>query len=235
MADFPALYGEGVSTAYADTFYQLAEEVAGIVDDPSLTPDFFMRLMNRGLGEIVAKLATYNVYLPSLAVQGESTARDDSDSVTMPPNYHGNLESVFDATVGCYLKVVPWDTMRRLRESGLPGRLRCVSVSGGLLHYYGRPDNDHLLRFSYHRLPSPLGRQDRVVAIPPELTPAILINYAAMRGFERVEQDPGDGKVQTKYHAALFNDALLTVVQEVGPWPAQPIEPSDYMGWGERW
>lgn len=231
-ATLPASRAEMESSAYSDTFYQLATEAVKMVQEPTYTENVVMRLMNRGMREICARLSASNVYLPSLVKTGEVTAYPDALSCRLPADWFGNLHEAFDLTVGNTLRVVTWDRLREIRSNQIPGRLHSVCVHGNALHYLRAPDNAHRLRLSYVCLPPEMHTTDRVAALPPELTPDTLLNYAAWKGYERIEQEQDSQKVQTAYHKAALDSAILTLIQEIGPWPLPIVQPEDAGGWG---
>lgn len=234
-ASFPLARGDGEVTAYAETFYQLATEASATVQDPTFDASAAMKQMNRGLKEICARLATMNTYLPSLAKEGEVVAYPDAEFCRLPADWFGNLREVFDVTVGIPIRIVDWEMMRHMRTTRLPGRLHSASVNAGKLYYWHAPDNEHVLRLSYICQAPSLNPTDRVTSLPPEVSPEILLNYAAWRGYSLVEQEDNGQRPNTAYHKGEFEDSLIRLVQEIGPWPLYPVEPNDAARWGEVW
>jgi hypothetical protein len=218
----------GTSDAHTDVLHQIAGEVLEIIKDPSQTEAKVVRYINRGLGEIVAKLAARRVYLPSLATEAEVETLTATDTVALPADWHGNLHGAFDLTRGRGVRVMPWTELQRMRGAGpiKSGLLRGVAAYGRQLRYWLVPDMPHRISLQYHRLPSPLVvSTDKPFELPVELSTKLLIDYACAAAFSAWEQDQGDPRVQTNDYRQQFEAALDVLAREIGPWPkeADPI------------
>lgn len=234
MADgdllLPASTSEAEVSAYEDNVSSLVQEILDNVQDPATDSNKVVRVLNRGLREMVATLAQQNVWLPSLATTGYAVARSDSLDCRLPANFHGNLHRVVDLVNGSVMQIVDWSAMQDMMDSGLPGSLHSVCLYGGVLKYWHAPDNDHRLGLSYFAFPPRLALTSRATSLPPELSSSLLVNYGLWKLYEEMETEQNDGRANTKYYMGLYNEQLLMVVRNIQAFPGAVVQPVDFMG-----
>ena len=231
VAECPAPAAEGLVGAYSDTTNDLVEEVKDYVQDPSITSAKILKIINRGMLEIITRLANQGVYLPSLATTGIVHTNPDDMAVSLPADWHGNLHAAVDLTVGRRLNLTTWDQMQPMVNSWpeLPGVLHSVAVYAKQLRYWRSVEESHDIKLWYHRVPLPLALSDKPMVLPVEMSSTILLHHACSRIWSMIEQEQNDKKVNTQYHESLYQDALKQIAMEVGPWPTDPIQLRDTM------
>lgn len=237
-ATISSLAGSGLSDAHTDTLHRIAEEVLDVVDSPELKEATVSRYINRGVLEIVAKLARRRVYLPSLLATAEVETAVNADAVSLPADYHANLHGALDMESGRFLVVRPWPVLQRMRQPGplRSGAVTAVAVYGQRMRYWMIPDTPRRIAVQYHRLPVPLvATTDKPFEVPVELSTRILVDYAAGEAWSNLEQEMGDARVQTNDCRARVAEALDVLAMEIGPWPAEAAPITDAMDWGHAW
>lgn len=239
MADasiiIPQAAASGVKDAHEDTLHQLVEEVLDTIQDPSIDEPSVQRWLNRGLGDIIAKLARRHVYLPSLATSGEVETMTATEAVALPADWHGNLHGAWDNTTGRAIMVRPWSVLQRMRGPGplQHGQIAGVATFARQLRYWRVPHAPRRITIQYHRQPTPLvAGTDKSWELPVEVASAMLVNFACAAGFAQVEQEQNDGKANTAYHQNRYLEALETLAVDIGPWPEEATPVTDEMGWG---
>ena len=232
-ATLPSLEISGEATAYTDTISEIVQEVLGIVRDPSLDTAFVLRLINRGIREMLAILASQNVWLPSLETTAPVVVPAFASTCPLPPNLQGNVHRVA-LEDGKTLQLIDRTRLRFFIDANYRSRLQYAAVYGNQLAVWGTSTEAVTLHVSYYRLPDRLTLDSRVTSLPVELSTSLLVNYCLMTCFGIIEQEQNDGKVNTKYYGAFYSEQLQNVVRVVGGFPLAEQQPFDEMG-AARW
>ena len=186
------------------TLAELEEGVMEAVQDDSFAGSV-RRFINQGVLWVAGAFK-----LTTLDASDVVTCTADAGSVALPANYMHGLYWVDDGIARIGDPVYYHDFARFQRyhpDLTLTGRLRDVAVKGRMLYYADRDDKELTIRF--FETPQPLVNGSDVPDFLPEhLQEPILVNYAASRIFNLIEDGIEDAKTNTKIYNSLLGGAV---------------------------
>ena len=206
----------------------LIDEVISIVTDPSLSEPRITNLINEGYERIAARVTDP---LPDL--EKVDTVRTDTSLayVSLPPDYHRNLEVVYDQSQRQNLRVLKSFQLLSVEYPGLDqtGNIDCVAVmANSRLYYQGIPATAHTLTLQYFKKPTEMVRDSQEpIALPSGLHYRLLVNYACKEIFSKIEDGMEGQKINTNYHSTEYEKAFIELENIVVPRSTSPIEIND--------
>jgi len=198
------------------TSEELIQLLAESINDETYTSDDLLTWINRVILEIAGGiyLPGENVVSPPLPDLFEmSTVMTDLNFpyVGLPANYHRQLHQVFDEDereIDLYGSFIAFSSDFPLfNKKGRQVQAACVK--GPYLYYQPLPYKEVELTLHYYRRPVLLEDDDDIPdGIPEHLHDRLIVNRAAQRIFERIENGIDGDKVNTTYYRELFYAAL---------------------------
>jgi hypothetical protein len=198
------------------TFEELQNRASILVRDPSRTEDIsFADIINQGVAEIAGGMQSslgswITPPLPELLTIGIVATATDSAYVSMPDDFQRTLQFAVKASgqeVGISNSFIEFaETYPLLNKSGIISE---VIEHGGNIYYQGIPTVSEVLTVHYHRMPVAMVRDSDVPdGIPLHLQIPLLVNYAAWKAHEFIEdgmegETPNTQKFMTFFMAAL--------------------------------
>lgn len=150
--------------------------------------------------------------LPSLQTSSTVTAVKDTDSVSLPDNYHHNLYRVENTTSGRVCKSVYNFKVLAQMHDGLTvaGSVVDVSAENGILHYRKQPTVDETLKLYYNSKPTALTDETTSTpsCLPGHLHDPILVSYILYDKFSEIEEDIQGQKINTYFYWERFLNGI---------------------------
>jgi len=199
------------------TFLALQTLVIQIMQDSSLDASIPGKL-NQGVSEIAGGMqstvgSVITPPLPGLFSIGTVDTVTDAAFVSMPATYQRGLQFVAGENgveidiANSFIEFASDNPL--LARSGY---IYEVAEKGGNLYYQGIPTAAETTTLHFYRLPVDMsGDTDTPDGIPLHLQIPLLVNYAAWKLFELVEDGIEDQGVNTQKHMGLFLRALRTL------------------------
>jgi len=178
----------------------LEKEVLNIVQDSSYEGRV-LPFLNRGLLEVAKR---FN--LASLDASQTINCLATQDQVDLPDDYMKTVYFVSDGknrigrpslyyNLGLFLQKHP--------DRTIAGPIVDVAINNAALLYTGREDKDLTIR--YFTAPVPLVKNsDKPICIPEHLQEPILVNYAAWKIYDLIEDGIEGKKTNTNYYFNLY-------------------------------
>lgn len=205
------------------TFEELIARTDLLVDDDSLT-DSLGSFINQGVYEIAGGMPSLldgitnplpNVLtppLPELLTIDTVNTSITKPYVDMPADFHRDLQFVTSSSgseidiANSFIEFV--ETYPLLNKSG---RIAEVIEQGKKLYYQGIPSSSESITLHYYRKPIEMVNDDDVPdGIPEHLHYSLLVNFAAWKAYEHIE-DGNDGESpNTNKFKNLFLEAMRT-------------------------
>lgn len=199
------------------TFEELITRTSKLVDDPNLLAslgDF----INQGVYEIAggmqsSLLDVITPPLPDLFSIDTVTTDIDLSYVSMPETYHRNLQLVVSATgsaIAISNSFIEFtETYPALNRTG---NISEVIGFGGKLYYQGIPTSAQELTLHFYRKPNKMTETtDTPDGIPIHLQTSLLVNFAAWKAYEIIEDGLEGETPNTIKFKSLFIEALKTL------------------------
>lgn len=184
-----------------------------VVKDSSFSRSDILRYINEGMNR-VASLA----YIPTLVVPEKVRVRADSETASLPDDFiQGRLYSAIlpDATFGSVgLSIVQeLSTFLRIKQktANFAGcEITRVCPNGCTLWVDPCQSTEANIDIVYQRYPEILmdGEEFEPDCFPDHLHEQLLVNYAAHRVYDLIEDGVGDRKDNTKHYLGLFSAAV---------------------------
>lgn len=202
------------------TVAELKAETLDIIQDNSFQKDGGARLLNffnDGIREIASKIA-----LPALFTDSTVIATS-AGYVALPADYQWNLIRVDNETINytCHIFRSRSHLLNALpvgAASSAGSVLAVAPVGVQRLYYLYAPSTDQTLRLFYQARPTLLALDsDTPVCLPEEHAKNLLVNYAAMRAFDRTEDGVEGQKVNAMAVRAAYDAAVADLMFTVGP------------------
>ncbi len=222
-------YSESFAHTELDDSESLADHVADILQDTSYSHTDIIRMMNNGLRYISGK-----VLLPDLETWADVTTDPNENHIPMPADYQKNLRYCHSTTHNREVRVLgsPLQAFRQFSILDQTGRVIMVMVQGRNLYYQRVPSSAETLRVNYFKYPERLStRWDKPTCLPAHLTYDLLVNYAAFKLYERIEDGVEGQKINTQYYKMLFDTAMGDLVEYLGPERKAPVWVKDEVDW----
>lgn len=201
----------------------LIDEVIHIVQDSSLSEKRVENLLNEGYENAAAVISDP---LPDLEKTGTVRTSTSLAYVSLPSDYHRNLEMVYDSTQNERIPILNSFQALSIKYPGLAdtGNLGHVAISGSRLYYQGIPSTVRTLTLNYFRKPYLRSAdRDEMSALPVHLHRRLLVNYACKELFSRIEDGMEGQKVNTLYHDREFQKALADLDAWITPRATEPV------------
>lgn len=178
----------------------------------SRSPDL-LNFVNMGIGEIASE-----VVLPSLLTYDTVTCTPDGFTVDMPDDFYAHLRFAHNQTKDRRIRLYYNLSIFLERFAGLnrSGDVYAVCEHGGQLYYQCVPATDQDVRIWYAKEPTVFTEDntDEADFLPKHLQGPLLINYAAMKVFEEIEDD--GQPVNFEKYFNLYSKAKGTLITLVG-------------------
>ena len=196
-----------------------------MIQDTSITRKEILGMISEGLG-IVAS----SVYLPTLTVTAELTVSAGATVIDLPEDYLDKVYHVRNASsqwhngrVRVVDRLTDFLSMFQHRV-GASGNVIAVCVQGKQLRVVDSPTEDETLEFTYRAMPEEImSEYDEPECIPLEFQHDTLVNYAAYRCFDLIEDGVTDQKRNTQHYFGLYQTALAALFAHYGVDDARPL------------
>jgi hypothetical protein len=197
------------------TYEELIAKVALIIQDGSFTDSDIGGYINQAQHEIAGGMQSalgdwITPPLPQLFTIDTVTTVTDAAYVSMPVTFHRSLQ--FAAASGGYeIDIAPSflsfsETYPLLDQSG---RISEVVEFGGNFYYQGIPTTAEDVTLHFYRLPVDMEDDDDTPdGIPLHLQSSLLVNHAAWKIFDLIEDDFSEPGINTQRYQASFYTAL---------------------------
>lgn len=227
MADDDELqifYGAAASTSDGHTFEELIAKVNVLVDDASLAASLG-GFINQGVFEIAGGMPSLldgitnplpnslTPPLPELFTIDTVSTSVTAAYVNMPANFHRDLQFVAASTgseidiADSFIEFV--ETYPLLNKSG---RITEVIEHGRKFYYQGIPTSSEAVTLHYYRKPVNMVNDDDVPdGIPYHLQIPLLVNFAAWKAYEHIEDGLEGETPNTMKYKNLFLEAMRTL------------------------
>lgn len=198
------------------TFKELKDAVSGIIQDSSAFPgDVIGTYLNQAQLEIAGGMQSalgdwITPPLPGLFKIDTITTVTDAAYVSMPTDFQRSLQFVASSS-GYEIDIAPSfisfsETYPLLDQTG---RISEVIEHGGLFYYQGIPLTAEDVTLHYYRIPTDMvNDEDEPDGIAGHLQRSLLVNHAAWKIFELIEDDSVEPGLNTQRYQALFLLAL---------------------------
>jgi len=205
------------------TFSELKNRVSILVQDSDRSTDTddeisFDDLINQGVSEIAGGMLSglgdwITPPLPDLFTIASVDTATDAAYVSMPTNFQRNLQLAVRST-GQEIEIANsfisfTETYPLLDKSGTISE---VAEYGGNLYYQGIPTSSEAVTLHYYRSPVDMSADDdEPDGIPPHLHVALLVNFAAWKAYEFIEDGLEGETPNTQKFMGFFLNALRTL------------------------
>ena len=224
------------------TLQNLIDSVNEDVHEGSFSPTVILRYLN----EAVYRECASKLQLPGLAQTSSITTDPLNEWVSMPLDYHRELQFVQSAATSMrvwveksfikFMRYYPtlYNTSGSPYLTGNVERVSIRSLGGNILYYQPVPEPADTLTLYYFRLPVPMSLSntdangnytDLPDGIPDEFADGVCAGYAKWKLWKKIEQDETKANNAGIYHAE-FLDAWMGLKEFLGP----PDEEAAYVG-----
>jgi len=197
------------------TFAELIAKVSTIIQDDSFTDEDIGVYINQAQAEIAGGMQSalgswQTPPLPQLFTIGTVTTVTDAAYVSMPVNFQRSLQFAAAAS-GYEINLAESflsfsETYPLLDQSG---RISEVVEFGGNFYYQGIPTTAENVTVHYYRSPVDMEDDDDTPdGIPLHLQHSLLVNHAAWRIFDVIEDDFSEPGINTQRYQNSFYTAL---------------------------
>ena len=199
------------------TFLTLQSLVQEIMQDSSLDTSIPGKI-NQGVQEIAGGMqstvgSVITPPLPDLFTIGTVYTATDAAYVTLPATYQRGLQFVANENgheVDISNSFIDFAQTYPLLDRA--GVISEVAEKGGNLYYQGIPASSETLTLHFYRFPVDMSDDDDTPdGIPTHLQIPLLVNYAAWKMFELIEDGVEGPGVNTQRYMGLFMNALRTL------------------------
>ena len=199
------------------TFGELQERVAMLVMDDSLEA-MLSSLINQGVNEIAGGMQSAlgdwtTPPLPDLFTIGTVDTSTSVAYVNMPTNFQRDLQLVVRSTgqevniANSFIEFT--ETYPALDKTGIISE---AAEQGGKFYYQGIPSVSESVTLHYYRRPVDMvDNDDTPDGIPLHLQFSLLVNYAAWKAYEFIEDGIEGETPNTQKYMGLFLSALRTL------------------------
>ncbi len=216
-------YGETASTSSGYTFEELISKVNALVNDPALF-DSLGSFINQGVFEIAGGIPSLldgianplpNSLTPPLPLLFtiDNVSTDTNAFINMPSNFHRDLQFVSSSTgreidiSDSFIEFV--ETYPLLNKIGI---ISAVIEHGGKLYYQGIPTSSEVVTLHYYRKPiAMVADSDYPDGIPEHLQVSLLVNFAAWKAYEHIEDGIEGNSPNTIKFKTLFLESMRTL------------------------
>ncbi len=202
------------------TYLELQNRASQLVQDPDRTAAniSFGELINQGVSEIAGGMQStlgdwITPPLPDLLTIASVDTATDAAYVAMPTNFNRSLQLAAKATgqevdiSNSFIEFV--ETYPLLDKSGIISE---VIEHGGNLYYQGIPTASEAVTLYYYRKPVDMSADTDVPdGIPLHLQVSLLVNFAAWKAYEFIEDGLEGEMLNTQKFMGLFLSALKTL------------------------
>lgn len=206
------------------TFIDLKNRVNVFIDNPAVT-SLLGGFINQGMAEIAGGIPslldgiadplpnTLTPPLPELFTIGTVVTSTVAAYVAMPTNFQRELQFIASST-GSELDIAHSfidfvETYPLLNKSG---KISEVIEHGRKLYYQGIPTSAETLTLHYYRKPVDMVTDISVPdGIPEHLQISLLVNFAAWKAYERIEENLEGQTPNTDKYKKFFLEAMRTL------------------------
>lgn len=185
----------------------LVEKISKVVDDTSYSPVFIINQMNAGFREIAGR-----VLLRDLETIGSLTSTAGVNYTALPADYHRNLSRwAYSTTQSKRLYV--YKSLSRLfmqfDDHDEAGAIIGLARNGTNIFYQKVPAAEEAFKIMYFAYPTAAAADGNFPAgLPEHLVEPLMISYAAWKIYEQWEDGIEGEKVNTTYHATIYEKTL---------------------------
>ena len=197
------------------TYEEIIAKVSLIIQDSSFSDTDLGTFINQAQIEVAGGLpsalgAWVTPPLPELLTISTVVTDPDAAYVSMPSTFQRSLQFVASSS-GYEIDIAPSfisfsETYPLLDKVG---RITEVIEAGGNFYYQGIPSEAEDVTLHFYRFPVDMeDAEDEPDGIPKHLHHGLLVNHAAWKIFEMVEDDFSEPGLNTQKYQALFYQSL---------------------------
>ena len=199
------------------TFAELIARADALIQDTSLTA-LLGGFINQGVYEIAGGMQSVLGFgitppLPMLFTIGTVATSTSAAYVSMPDNFHRNLQLVVSSNgseIDIAHSLIDFTESYPLLDRS--GGISEVVEHGNRLYYQGIPTTSETLTIHYYRKPVDMVETtDTPDGIPEHLQMSLLVNFAAWKAFEFIEDGLEGEIINTQKYMNSFLLALKTL------------------------
>lgn len=224
------------------TTEELVDFVSDIIQDSSYTNATILKYLNRGLRQIAGGLfitypdrtQVFSSPLPNLLTSDTVTTSTTLPYVAMPDDFGRNLITAISGDTDIRLTIMDSfaEFLTFYPTLDLSSSVTTVSIRGTRFYYQGIPTSADTITLHYYSTPTELEDDEDVPdCLPTHLQEELLINYAAMKIYDQIEDGIDGAKVNTESYTARFMKAMLDLEMSIEDMPIPVVFAADYAGY----
>lgn len=221
------------------TTEELVDFVSDIIQDSSYTDATILKYINRGLRQIAGGLfitspdrtQVFSSPLPNLLTSDTITTSLTLPYVTMPEDFGRNLIAAISSATNIRLTIIDSfaEFLNMYPTLNMSSSVINVAVRGTRLYYQGIPTSADTITLHYYSTPTELEDDEDVPdCLPTHLQEELLINYAAMKIYDQIEDGIDGAKVNTDSYTAKFMKAMIDLEMSIEDAPLPIVFAADY-------
>jgi hypothetical protein len=204
----------------------LVDYVADIIQDTSYVDATILKYINRGLRQIAGgifitypdRTQVFSSPLPNLLTSDTVATSTSAAYVALPDDFGRSLLAVSSASTDTLVTIVESfaEFLRMYPTLDMSSSVTAVAVRGTRLYYQGIPTTSDTLTLHYYSTPTELeDDDDEPDCLPTHLHEELLVNYAAMKIYDQIEDGVVTPKTNTDNYTVRFNKAMLDLEMSI--------------------
>jgi hypothetical protein len=204
----------------------LVDYVADIIQDTSYVDATILKYINRGLRQIAGgifitypdRTQVFSSPLPNLLTSDTVATSTSAAYVALPDDFGRSLLAVSSAATDTLVTIVESfaEFLRMYPTLDMSSSVTAVAVRGTRLYYQGIPTTSDTLTLHYYSTPTELeDDDDEPDCLPTHLHEELLVNYAAMKIYDQIEDGVVTPKTNTDNYTVRFNKAMLDLEMSI--------------------
>jgi len=198
----------------------LVDYVSDIIQDTSYSDATILKYINRGLKQIAGgmfitypdRTQVFSSPLPNLLTSDTVTTSTSAAYVDLPDDFGRGLLAVSSAATDTLITIVESfaEFLSMYPTLDMSSSIVAVSVRGTRIYYQGIPTTADTLTLHYYSTPTELSDDDDAPdCLPSHLHEELLVNYAAMKIYDQIEDGIVSPKTNTEAYTVRFSKAML--------------------------
>lgn len=221
------------------TAEELVDYVSDIIQDTSYSDATILGFINRGIRQIAGGIfipypdgtQVFSSPLPNLLTSDTVTTSTTNPYVDLPDDFGRGLLAVSSAATDTIVTIVESfaEFLNLFPTLDLSSSVTSVAIRGTRIYYQGIPTSADMLTLHYYSKPTALSDDDdEPDCLPTHLHEELLVNYAAMKIYDQIEDGIDGAKVNTTSYTARFNKAMLEMEMSIEDMPNSIQFASEY-------
>lgn len=202
------------------TTSELVDFVSDAIQDTSFADATILKYINRGLRHIAGgmfitypdRTQVFSSPLPNLLTSDTVTTSTSAAYVDLPDDFGRGLIAAISAATDTQLTIMESfsEFLSMFPTLDLSSSITTVAVRGSILYYQGIPTTADTVTLHYYSTPTDLSDDnDEPDCLPIHLHEELLVNYAAWKIFDLIEDGIDGRKINTESYSGKFMRAML--------------------------